>query len=128
MMAGKTISAYVDDAVADQVTALARRQHRSVGQMTGAALRFYLSLGTEAQDALRTIEDAGTPDERRQAAADVIRILLRHNFRIGRREWREANRHMWKPDMTAEEIDAEADRMIADADEKAKAHLMEAAK
>ena len=91
-------------------------------------MRLYLSLGPEAQDALRTIEDAGTPDERRQAAADVIRILLRHNFRIGRREWREANRHMWKPDMTAEEIDAEADRMIADADEKAKAHLMEAAK
>ena len=111
--------------MAEQVTALAQRQDRAVGQIAGAALRFYLSLGSEAQEALRTIENASTPDEKQAATADVIRILLRHNFRIGRREWQEANRHMWSPDKPAEEIDAEADRMIAAADEKAKARSME---
>jgi len=120
-MAGRTISAHVDNDLADTVEGMARREDRKVGHITSAALRFYMSLTPEAQASLRMIESIGTPDEQRRVMMDVINVLARHGFMIAQRDLADHTKHMRRPDMTEEEINEEADRLFAETEAKQKA-------
>src|SRR4051794_39467970 len=64
-MAGRTISAYVDETAAARVAALAEREDRPPAQIAGHAIRFYTSLSGDARNAIRTVEKAGSPEEMR---------------------------------------------------------------
>jgi hypothetical protein len=85
-MAGQTISAYVDEKVAEKVEALSVREGVNKARFTGNALRFYTSLSGDARRALLAIEASGTPDERRWVTSEVMRLLLRAEFVIAQRE------------------------------------------
>jgi hypothetical protein len=74
-MAGKTISAYVSDELADSVALEAKREERSPAQLAALALRFFISLPRDARASLIALENLGAPDERRQALNEVARAL-----------------------------------------------------
>jgi hypothetical protein len=74
-MAGKTISAYVSDEIADNVALEAKREERSPAQIAALALRFFISLPRDARASLVALDNLGSPDERRQALNEVARAL-----------------------------------------------------
>jgi predicted transcriptional regulator len=86
VMAGRTISAYVDENVAARVAALAEREDRPPAQIAGHAIRFYTSLSSDARNAIRTVEKAGSPDEMRWVMNEVMRVLFRAEMKVVQRE------------------------------------------
>jgi hypothetical protein len=74
-MAGKTLSAYVSEDVAEEVALEARREDRSPAQIAGLAPRFFVSLPRDARASLAALYNLGTPEERRQAINEVARAL-----------------------------------------------------
>jgi hypothetical protein len=74
-MAGRTISAYVSDDIADHVALEAKREERSPAQIAALALRFFISLPRDARASLVALDNLGTLDERRQALNEVARVL-----------------------------------------------------
>lgn len=78
-MAGRTVSAYTDEATAAKVAEMARREDRSPAQIAAAALRFYVRLPAHARDAWRSAEalDDKAIDE---AAWAVGRALLNKRY------------------------------------------------
>jgi hypothetical protein len=74
-MAGRTISAYVSDDIADNVALEAKREERSPAQIAALALRFFISLPRDARASLVALDNLGTPEERRQALNEVARAL-----------------------------------------------------
>lgn len=85
-MSGRTISAYVEDAVAAKVTDLAKREDRTPGQIAGQALRLYMALPNEARNAWRAVEHGATPEDRRWVATELTRVLLKMEFELVERE------------------------------------------
>ncbi|HEY4173484.1 MAG TPA: hypothetical protein VGM42_10685 [Rhodopila sp.] len=84
-MAGKTLSAYVSEEVAESVVLEARREDRSPAQIAGLALRFFISLPRDARTSLASLYNLGTPDECRQAVNEVARALNVAEFEMTRR-------------------------------------------
>jgi hypothetical protein len=76
-MAGKTLSAYVSEEVAETVVLEARREDRSPAQIAGLALRFFISLPRDARTSLASLYNLGSPDECRQAVNEVARARRR---------------------------------------------------
>lgn len=74
-MAGKTVSAYVSDDIAESVTLEARREERSPGQIAALALRFFMALPRDARASMVALDNLGTADERRRAFNEVARVL-----------------------------------------------------
>ncbi|MSP01010.1 MAG: hypothetical protein EXR07_08175 [Acetobacteraceae bacterium] len=74
-MAGKTVSAYVSDEVAEHVALEAKRDDRSPAQIAGLALRFFVSLPREARASVAALYALGTQDECRQVMNEVARVL-----------------------------------------------------
>ena len=85
-MAGRTISAYIDDATAEKVETISVREGVNKARFTGNALRFYTSLSSDARRALLAIDASATAEERRWVTNEVIRVLLRAEFAILQRE------------------------------------------
>lgn len=85
-VAGRTISAYVDENVAARVAMLAEREDRPPAQIAGHAIRFYTSLSSDARDAIRTVEKAGSPEEMRWVMNEFMRVLFRAEMKIVQRE------------------------------------------
>jgi hypothetical protein len=79
-MAGRTVSAYVSDDIAESVALEARREERSPGQLAALALRFFMALPRDARASMIALENLGTPDERRQAMNEVARTLNAAEF------------------------------------------------
>jgi hypothetical protein len=78
-MAGRTVSAYTDEATAAKVAEMARLEDRSPAQIAAAALRLYVRLPRRARDAWRAIEidEDGAIDAAAWAAG---RALLDQQF------------------------------------------------
>ncbi len=104
-MAGRTISAYVEDTVAQKVTDLAKREDRSPGQIAGQALRLYMALPNEARNAWRAVEHGATPEDRRWVATELARVLLKMEFELLHREMAAEISHRLPPDMSEEDIE-----------------------
>ncbi|GEO43604.1 hypothetical protein SAE02_77520 [Skermanella aerolata] len=82
-------------------------------QLEAEGLALWLNLGSNARQALRRLDAVATEEERLGVLNEIGRTMRRHDFRIGRRTFREANAQMHCPSRTEEEINAEADRLIA---------------
>ena len=78
-MAGRTVSAYTDEATATKVAEMAKLEDRSPAQIAAAALRFYVRLPSCARDAWRTIE-AADDDAIDEAAWAAGRALLNQQY------------------------------------------------
>jgi hypothetical protein len=81
-MAGKSISAWVDDRTARGVELLAKVEARAPAHVVTAALKFYLALPEEARSAIRKIDALGTEEEARWAMRKVARALLEAQYEI----------------------------------------------
>jgi hypothetical protein len=82
VMAGKSISAWVDDRTARGVERVAKVEARPPAHVVGAAVKFYLSLPEEALSAIRKIDAFGTEEEVRWAMRKVARALLEAQHQI----------------------------------------------
>jgi len=81
-MAGKSISAWVDDRTARDVEMLAKVEARPPAHVVAAALKFYLALPEEALSAIRKIDALGTEEEVQWAMRKVARALLEAQHQI----------------------------------------------
>jgi hypothetical protein len=84
-MVGQTIFADVDEDVATLVTGIAEQEERQPAEIAGDAVRLYTLLSYEAQDAIRAVEKAGSPEEKHWLANEVTRVLLHAEVEIARR-------------------------------------------
>jgi hypothetical protein len=79
-MAGRTVSAYVSDDIAESAALEATREGRSSGQVAALALRFFMALPRDARASMIALDNLGTPDERRHAFNEVARTLNAAEF------------------------------------------------
>jgi hypothetical protein len=104
-MAGKTLSAYVSEEVADNVALEARREDRSPAQIAGLALRFFVSLPRDARASLASLYNLGTQDECRQAVNEVARALNIAEFEMTCRRLAGAAAKLVADDVSEDELD-----------------------
>lgn len=107
-MAGRTVSAYVPEDVAESVALEARREDRSPAQIAGLALRFFVSLPRDARASLIALDNLGTQDERRQALNEVARTLNIAEFEMTCRRMAGRARELVPDDDIEEELDRAA--------------------
>jgi hypothetical protein len=81
-MAGKSISAWVDERTARGVEMLAKVEARPPAHVVAAAVKFYLTLPEEARSAIRKIDAFGTPEEVRWAMRKVAGALIAAQYEI----------------------------------------------
>lgn len=81
-MAGKSISAWVDDRTARNVERLAKVEARPPAHVVAAAVKFYLSLPEEALSAIRKIDAFATEEEVQWAMHKVARALLEAQHQV----------------------------------------------
>ena len=79
-MAGRTLSAYTDEATFQRVSDLAHLEDRSAAQIAAAALRFYVRLPSAARDAIRRLEARDEPALIDEAAWAAGRALIDSQF------------------------------------------------
>ncbi|GJE81969.1 hypothetical protein [Methylorubrum thiocyanatum] len=84
-MAGKSVSGYVDESVAARLGAVAAAEARTPASLVGQATSFYVGLPEMARSALRSLEQSGTPEERRWFEGEFVRLLLKAKFAITQR-------------------------------------------
>jgi hypothetical protein len=108
IMAGRTVSAYVSDEVAENVALEAKRDDRSPAQIAGLALRFFVSLPREARASLAAMYALGTPDECRQALNEVARVLNVAEFEMTSRRMAGAANIPGSDEETEEALDQTA--------------------
>jgi hypothetical protein len=107
-MAGKTLSAYVSEEVAENVALEARREDRSPAQIAGLALRFFVSLPRDARASLASLYNLGTQDECRQAVNEVARALNVAEFEMTCRRMADVAGKLVADDASEDEIDQAA--------------------
>lgn len=84
-MAGKTVSAYVDEGAVKRMMDVARSEDRSPAQVAGAGIKFYSTLGKMARDAIRVIDAHGTDADIEWMRREVTRVMLRTQHAIADR-------------------------------------------
>jgi hypothetical protein len=84
-MAGKTVSAYVEESIAARLARIAEVEDRKVSHLAASALGFYTLLPAEAHAALRRIEAFGESDDLLRAARRVARVLLEVQYEVAER-------------------------------------------
>lgn len=84
-MAGKTISAYIDERIARRIEYLAEVEHRKVSQLAAAALSLYTALPREAHAALRQVEALGGKEDLERVTRQMARVLLDAQYEVARR-------------------------------------------
>jgi hypothetical protein len=107
-MAGKTLSAYVSDDLAESVSLEARREERSPGQIAALALRFFMALPRDARASMVALDNLGTPDERRCAFNEVARALNAAEFDMTCRRMAGHDRTLVPDDASEATLDAAA--------------------
>jgi hypothetical protein len=107
-MAGKTLSAYVSEEVAENVALEARREDRSPAQIAGLALRFFVSLPRDARASLASLYNLGTQDECRQAVNEVARALNVAEFEMTCRRMANVAGKLVADEASKDEIDQAA--------------------
>ncbi|GEO43606.1 hypothetical protein SAE02_77540 [Skermanella aerolata] len=88
---------------------------RTPEQLAAEGLAFWLNLGSSAREALRRLDGVAIEKERVEVLREVSRLITGRNFMVSGRVFSEATAHMRDPTTTDEQIDAEAERMIAEA-------------
>lgn len=107
-MAGKTLSAYVSEEVAESVALEARREDRSPAQIAGLALRFFVSLPRDARASLASLYNLGTQDECRQAVNEVARALNIAEFEMTCRRMASSAAQLVPNDASEDDLDQAA--------------------
>jgi predicted transcriptional regulator len=85
-MAGKSVSGYVDERIARRLSEVAQAEARSLANIVGQALGFYVSLPQAARSSLRRIETMATPDELRWFQAEFVRLLFKADMGLTQRQ------------------------------------------
>jgi predicted transcriptional regulator len=85
-MAGRTVSGYVDDKIADRLNALAQAESRSPANIVGQALRFYVVLPETARNSLRRIETMASSDELLWFQTEFMRLLFKVDMGVTQRK------------------------------------------
>ena len=85
-MAGRSISGYVDDKVADRLNDIARIESRSPANIVGQALGFYVALPEAARASLRRIEAMAQPEEMQWFQTEFIRLLFKADMSLTQRQ------------------------------------------
>jgi len=86
-MKARTISAYADAKTAQIVERIASLEDRSPAQIAAAALRFYVSLPTEAHAAFRRVEKLGSAQDMDGLARDITRKALDAEWAVAQRQF-----------------------------------------
>jgi hypothetical protein len=107
-MAGRTLSAYVSEEVAETVALEARREDRSPAQIAGLALRFFISLPRDARASLASLYNLGSQDECRQAVNEVARALNLAEFDMTCRRMAGAAAKLVADDASEDDLDRAA--------------------
>jgi predicted transcriptional regulator len=101
-MAGRTVSGYVDERVADRLNALAKAESRPQANIVGQALSFYVALPEAARNSLRRIETMASSDELRWFQTEFMRLLFKVDMGVTQRKMaKEMDANI--PDTTTEE-------------------------
>ena len=85
-MAGRSVSGYVDEKVADRLDDVARMELRSPADIVGQALGFYVDLPESARSSLRRTEAMASPEELHWFQAEFIRLLLKVDMNMTQRQ------------------------------------------
>lgn len=121
-MAGKTISAYTDEETAALVAELARVEQRTPSQIASAALKLYARLPPRAHDSLRRLEANGAPEDFNLMLREITRAISNASFDAASRKIGSAFADAYGDDLhTDEEIEAEAVRLVKEADAERRA-------
>lgn len=78
----RTLSAYVDDELAEKVDNLSEVEDRKTSQLVAAAVELYIKLPAEAHIALRRIAALGTPEDVQRVHREITRKILGEQFRL----------------------------------------------
>lgn len=81
-MAGKNISAWIDERTVRWVEMLARAEARPPADVLAAAVKFYLTLPEEARSTFRKIDSFAAPEEVRWAMRKIARALIAAHYEI----------------------------------------------
>jgi predicted transcriptional regulator len=85
-MAGKTISAYTDNATAERIELIAQREQRRKAQIAGTAVKFFVGLSDEARAAWLQIEALGSAVEIEKLKQDIARTILDAQYQMVHRQ------------------------------------------
>ncbi len=85
-MAGRTISAHVEESVARRVEQLTKLEGRTASQIAAAALGYYVGLPVEAHAALRHIEAFGSVEDLEQVSRAIARRILDMDYDVVQRQ------------------------------------------
>lgn len=88
-MAGRSVSGYVDEKVAERLSEVSRAEARSPANIVGQALGFYVALPEAARVSMRRIERSASPEERRWLQNEFVRLLLKVDMRLTQRKMAE---------------------------------------
>ena len=110
-MAGRAVSAWVSDDVAEAVTLEARREGRSPAQLAAQAIRFFMTLPREARASVNALDNLGTLDQRRAAMNEVARALNNAEFEMTCQRMAPHSLELMPDGMSDGELDAEAVRL-----------------
>ncbi|WP_349368969.1 hypothetical protein [Salinarimonas sp.] len=109
-MAGRSVSGYVDEHVADRLQAVAKTEGRTPASLVGQALSLYVSLPETARTSLRRMETLATPEERDWFRGELVRLLLRADMTLTQRRMADELRDALPP---ADDEEAIADAALA---------------
>jgi predicted transcriptional regulator len=85
-MAGRSVSGYVDDKVAERLNDVARMESRSPANIVAQALGFYVALPEAARTSLRRIEATALPQEMQWFQTEFIRLLFKVDMGLTQRQ------------------------------------------
>jgi predicted transcriptional regulator len=85
-MAGRSVSGYVDDKVAERLHDVARAESRSPANIVGQALGFYVALPEAARASLRRIETMASPEEMSWFKTEFVRLLFKVDMGLTQRQ------------------------------------------
>ncbi|CAN5203510.1 hypothetical protein BH20GEM2_BH20GEM2_09660 [soil metagenome] len=84
-MAGKTVSAHVDEGIARRIGGIAEVEGRSVSELAASALALYAVVPRGARDALRRIVAFGQQEDLMRVARRIERVLLDVQYEMAER-------------------------------------------
>ncbi len=100
-MAGTSVSAHVDHVLSEQVSALMKRESRTVSQIVGNALRLYVSLYPQTRSSLMAVENLGTHEEVDWMLREIARIANKAEFVMNKRLMANEMNGQWPEDLPA---------------------------
>ncbi len=97
-MAGTSISAHIDQTLAEQVSRLGKRDSRTTSQVVGNALRLYVALHPQTRSSLMALDNLGTPEEVDWVLREMARVINKAEFAMNKRLMAEEMGGQWPED------------------------------